>query len=150
MTVQLQDVNANPIIGVPVTLSQKSGPGTVTTPTTLTQPTDSSGTSTFADLSADKAGQYVLTATGQGLTLDSSAFTVTAGSVALITLTKQPTPATQTTDGSFSLTAHVTDGATNPVAGASVSLTLLAADGVTAHPRPDHSDWRHGHQQPER
>ena len=133
VVVHAADNATNAVGGVSVTLTKKSGLGIVGG--TLTQTTDADGNATFSTLHADLVGPYKVTATdaADSLTVDSSAFSITAAGVANVALTGPPVPATQTTDGTFKLTALVTDSAGNEVANATVSLTLVnASDGSPA------------------
>ncbi len=86
------------------------------------------GVATFSGLSVDKAGiGYTLHATDASLTpADSSAFAIVAGTAANIAFTQQPSDAVAGSANSPAIIATVTDGAGNPVAGESVSLTVAS------------------------
>jgi hypothetical protein len=68
VVVQIEDASNNPVAlsGVPITLALSTGSGIVNG--TLTQNTDSSGKSTFGDLSFSAVGTKTLRATSPGLT----------------------------------------------------------------------------------
>jgi uncharacterized protein (TIGR03437 family) len=145
VTVQVRDSSGNAVhtAGIMVTLQadatvrrlkELSG--------TATQPTDSSGLATFANLSINQAGSYTLQANANGLSSDTSqSFTITAGTAAQIESTGGATQSTIVlTAFAQPLQATVLDANNNPVSGATVtfgapgsgaSATLSALSAVT-------------------
>lgn len=116
-----------PTPGIPVLLGLSSGTGILSG--TVVQPTDSTGTATFADLSIDLAGTKQLRAiSGQNGPAISSAFQISPGPAAGIAAISGTPQATAPSHPFPSLLqARVTDGKGNPVAGLNVSFVVPAA-----------------------
>jgi len=97
VVVQVLDGGSNPVSGSDVTLSLQGGNASAHLGGTLTQTTDSGGDATFSNLTVDLADTgYQLVASDPDLgstTATSTAFNVTAGSVAKIVVTVVPTSA---------------------------------------------------------
>jgi RHS repeat-associated protein len=129
--VALTDAGSNGVSGS-VTLSIKSGTGTSGAALTCnTNPvTAVSGVATFAGCRIDKIGMgYILTATSGALSMDSSPFDVTIGSVAAAAFTTEPGNGT---GGSALLPqpiVRLTDSGGNVAAGA-VTLSLTSGLGT--------------------
>jgi adhesin/invasin len=133
--VQVKDKYGNNVSGANVTLALKSNPGRGTLhPTTPTQTTDSNGQATFNDLWLGKAGSgYRLSASCNGHTATSAAFTITPGTASTIAFTTQP-PANTSAGAAFTTVVRVQDEYGNNVSGVSVTLALGAnPTGGTLH-----------------
>ncbi len=129
VTLQSLDVNNNPVCGIPVTISLLSSGKLAGS---LSAVTDTSGNAVFSNLSENLVGTFALRATSQGMTITSSPFTITAGSVGKVTFVTQPIAAVA---GSAikAVAVLATDKFGNIVAGATVNIALssgVLADGT--------------------
>jgi adhesin/invasin len=136
VTVQLLDSFGNKVATAGVNVAIQASPATGLSRTlsgTATQPTDATGLATFAGLSLGQAGTYTLTAEASGTTsATSNQFVITAGSAARIQATGGTTQSTAVnTAFTNPLQALVTDGAGNPVSGATVNFSAPGS-GATA------------------
>jgi hypothetical protein len=132
--VWVQDTLGNSVIGTRVTLALAANPAGGTLHGILTQTTDSNGQATFNDLWLGKAGSgYRLSASCNGHTATSAAFTITPGTASTIAFTTQP-PANTSAGAAFTTVVRVQDEYGNNVSGVSVTLALGAnPTGGTLH-----------------
>lgn len=119
LTVDLLNVNGTSTLSSSVTLSVYSGPGSLAGTTTVTA---SSGVATFSGLSLGTTGSYVLQATSNGVSGDTNAFSVGATAPSAVTLLLSPS--LPQAGGRVTVSGAVYDAYGNPVAGATVDLTL--------------------------
>ena len=91
-TVQVEDLNGNPVVdtGVSVTLTST---GTLTSGSTKVVSTDVNGTATFSNLTWNTAGTYTIAASATGLTAtgNSGSFTISPTNPVNLVFTTQPT-----------------------------------------------------------
>lgn len=131
VTVQLQDVNGNNVAaaGVDITISLSSGTGELNG--TILQTTNASGLATFNDLNINIAGTKNLTASSDGLnSAVSNAFTISAGAVAKVGFSQQPSDTTAGNTISPSVTVQLQDIYGNNVSTGSVSITMTLSSGT--------------------
>ena len=137
--VQLRDAsNANVSqAGVPVTVSLTGGSGTVSG--TLTVNTNANGQAVFTNLAiSGTVGTRTLTFSSTGLTsVTSAAITLSAGPPAVIAAQNgNNQSATVGTTVAVAPTVLVTDGATNPVSGVSVTFAVATGGGTVVPTTP--------------
>ncbi len=151
VTVRLQDSfgNASPTPGVPITLLlQAPTPGQKSALSgTTTRQTDTNGLATFADLSAQAAGQYQLLAQSPGAgSATSVTFTIRAGAAASIQATGG-TPQSTAILTAFAqpLVATVTDASGNPVSGVTVNFAAPASAAAATLSSPSATTDANGH-----
>ena len=121
----LTDAELNPISGQTITISGPTFDGSSTT----TAMTVGTGVATFSNLIIDTASTGVtLTATLNTLSAQSSTFNVTAGAIAHLAISQQPSPASVSADSTFSFSVTATDGtaSANPVGGKVITLSLAS------------------------
>ncbi len=130
--VKVEDGIGNGVPAVAVTLTpgstrQRSAPVTATT--------DAGGFATFATLTINTVGTYVLEAMAGGVSAQSNTVTVTAGSAALMTAHGGSGQTSTVATLFHPLEAMVTDSFGNPVPGVSVTFTPpLGGPSVTGIP----------------
>jgi hypothetical protein len=138
VTVQVRDANDNLVANsaLPITLAIGSNPGSGTLGGTLTQ-NAGNGIATFPGLSIDKAGTgYTLTASSGALTgTTSTPFNITAGTIAGVSFTTQPSGGTAGIAFSDQPVVTVQDASGNTVTSgqgnnANITLSILAGTGT--------------------
>ena len=150
VTVQLQDSVGNPVnqSGVVVTLQSSAiTQQSLSLGGTTSQPTDTTGLATFTGISQSQAGTYTLLAQAPGVTsVTSSRFTVAAGQAAIIHATGG-TPQSTVIGTAFTvpLQALVTDSASNPVSGVTVTFTVPGAGATASLSAPSATTDSTGH-----
>jgi len=133
-TVHVVDASNHPVAGDSITLAVASGPGALIGTTTAT--TNGGGNASFS-VSINVAGSYTLQASDTTTAITpatSNAFNIVPGAAATIAFTQQPVDATAGTANpgasAAGIVVSVTDGSSNPVAGASVSLVVNSGPGT--------------------
>ncbi len=130
--VQLVDAFGNIAVNnkASITLAISDGPtgGTITG---TTKATVTNGIATFSSLVFKKAGNYTLTATGAGLTVDTSSFDVTAAAAKKLAFLQQPTGTSTNSNINPAITVQVQDAFGNLVTSSSASVTLAVQSGPT-------------------
>jgi hypothetical protein len=126
LVAHVTDSAGNAVAGGSVALAIASGFAGSTLTATSPQTTDASGNATFNNVSMNRVGTGTLKATDGALSTTGNSFNIVAGAAANITFTQQPSDALAGMPNSPAIIATVTDGAGNPVAGESVSLTVAS------------------------
>ncbi len=130
---QVQDAGGNAVAqaGVTVTASIQAGPTGILGGTT-TATTNSSGVATFTDLEIVGAtGDYTLAFSATGLTAATATITLTPGAPAGVTITAEPTTATNDVALSPQPVVDVKDSGGNPVPGVSVTASIASGPAGT-------------------
>ncbi|MBI4811693.1 MAG: hypothetical protein HY800_09700, partial [Ignavibacteriales bacterium] len=134
VTVQLKDSLGNnvSIPGVLITLTLTTGTGTLSG--TTTQSTDGAGLTIFNNLSINKTGSKILTATSGSLTsATSNSFTISAATPVNISFTQQP-PSSDTAGTILtpSIIVNIKDSFDNnvPLAGDTIDISLSSGSGT--------------------
>jgi hypothetical protein len=109
-----------------VTLAKKTGPGAVTG---WLKAATVNGVATFGAVRAVTAGDYVLTASLDTLTVDSAQFTVSPAAAKKVVFTQQPTAAGVNTNIAPAITASIQDAYGNVVTTSTATITLTQAQG---------------------
>ena len=130
VTVTVKDASGNPIAGKDVSLARSEGTGTGTPVITpLVGTSNGSGVATFV-VTCNTVGEYVFTATVDGLELTAKTVTVTftVGAVSAAQSTVAASPVSVTANGTSTSTITVTlkDAYGNPVAGKDVSVATTS------------------------
>ncbi len=134
VTVQVQDSLGNIVqtSGIAITTAIATGSGVLSG--TTTQPTNSSGVATFANLSINLAGSKTLAASGSGLTpAISGNFVISAGPATHIVIIQQPTATVAGLTITPSVTARLRDAAGNNVQATGVQVTASLIGTGTLH-----------------
>ena len=134
VTVQVQDVNGNPVslAGVAISISITT-PAGATLSGTVTQVTNASGLAVFSNLSIDKAGSYTLNASVPSLpTQTSSSFNIIPPvSASKLAFVQQPTNSASMTNLSPAVTVEVQDADGNRVTSSSASISIALGTNPT-------------------
>ena len=124
VTVTAQDASGNPVTSFTgnVTVAFGTNPASATLNGTSTKAAVA-GVATFTDLSIDKvAGGYTLTATGAGVSVSSSPFSVSAGPASVLEFTTQP--ASVAAGAAISTAVMARDQFGNPATSFNGSITI--------------------------
>ena len=133
--VQLLDTFGNVCTNsnVPVILTKKTGPGSITG---SLKATPSNGIATFPSLMGKTAGDYVLTATAGLLTIDTVQFTIAPNVAKKLAFVQQPTTTAVNTAIIPDMTVQVLDNFGNLVTTSTASITLARSSGPAAGINP--------------
>ena len=129
VVVKVTDTFGNVVEGVGVSLVLAPG-STGTLSGTSPKITDAGGNATFNDLQINLAGVKQLTATSGSLIVNSTTFTVTAGTPTALSFTQQPTNTASGAAITPPVVLHLQDAAGNPVVGSTVVLTKKSGPGT--------------------